>query len=232
MDRVALGALLAGLARDRDDGTAFGTRLSAACVDVVGVTGAGIMVMIDEQNLASVANSDPVSGVVEELQFTLGEGPCIDAYRTGRPVLERDLEHPVVSRWPAFSSAALDAGVSAIFGFPLQVGAVRLGALDLYCDHPADLDPDQLSDALTFAGLITHELLALQAGAEPGVLGTGFEDVTNLRAAVHQASGMVSEQLNIPVGDALVRLRAHAYAEGRSINDVARDVVARRLRLD
>jgi GAF domain/ANTAR domain len=232
MDRVVLSALLAGLARDRHDGTMFGRRLSAACVDVVGVTGAGIMVMIDEQNLASFANSDRVSGVVEELQFTLGEGPCIDAYQTGRPVLERDLKHPAVSRWPAFSHAALDAGVSAIFSFPLQVGAVRLGALDLYCDHPEDLDRDQLSDALVLAGLITHELLALQAGAEPGVLGTGLEDVTNLRAAVHQASGMVSEQLQIPVGDALVRLRAYAYAGGRPINDVARDVVARRLRLD
>ena len=224
--------LLAGLARDRQDGTGFGTRLSEACVDVVGVTGAGIMLMIDEHNLASLANSDRVSGVVEELQFTFGEGPCVDAYRTGRPVLERDLAHPVMLRWPAFSAAALDAGVLAIFGFPLQIGAVRLGALDLYCDHPGDLDRDQLSDALVLADAVTHELLAVQASAEPGVLGAGLEDVTNLRVAVHQASGMVSVQLNIPIGDALVRLRAYAYAEGRPINDVARDVVARRLRLD
>ena len=202
------------------------------CVDVLRVTGAGIMLMIDDQNLASLADSDRVSGIVEELQFTFGEGPCVDAYRTGRPVSEGDLEHPVAPRWPAFSSAALEAGVLAIFGFPLQVGAVRLGALDLYCDRPADLDRNQLGDALVLARVITHELLALQAGAEPGVLGTGLEEVTDLRVTVHQASGMVSERLGIPIGDALVRLRAHAYAEGRSVNDVARDVVARRLRLD
>ena len=165
-------------------------------------------------------------GIVEELQFTLGEGPCLDSYRLGKPVFEPALADPVTPRWPTFTAPAVEAGVQAIFGFPLQIGAIRLGALDVYFDHPGDLTRLQLGDALVMADVVTHEILELQAGAPPDALASELDTVENLRAVVHQASGMLAVQLDIPVADALIRLRAYTYVEKRRVNDVAHDVVA------
>jgi len=232
MELEHLQRLRHGLAMDRAAGSGSGARLVQACVEALDVTGAGIMVMVDDEHRGTFGSSDAAIEIVEDLQFTLGEGPCIDTYRTGRPVLEPDLGHPVEDRWPGFAEPALAAGVAAIFGFPLLVGAVRLGALDLYSDRPGDLRPEQLADAVSMADIAAHTILDLQADAAPGALASELDAGVRLRSVVHQASGMVSVQLDIPVGDALARLRAHSYAEGRSIHDVAQDVVGRVLRLD
>jgi hypothetical protein len=170
-------------------------------------------------------------GVVEELQFTLGEGPCLDSYRLGRPVFEPSLSDPVTPRWPSFTPPAIAAGVHAIFGFPLQIGAIKLGALDIYLDHPGDLNDEQLADALVMADVVTHEILELQAGAPAGALASELDKAENMRAVVHQASGMISVQLDIPIADALIRLRAYTYANSRLVNDVAGEIVAGSLRI-
>src|SRR5882724_3043815 len=107
-------------------------RLCEVCAAVTGMSGAGIMLMSDDVPRGSICTTNEVSALIEQLQYDLGEGPCVDAYRTDQPVLEPDLVDPHTRRWPAFSGPAVDAGVRAIFGFPLQVGAVRLGALNLY----------------------------------------------------------------------------------------------------
>lgn len=120
----------------------------------------------------------------------------------------------------------------AAFGFPLRVGAIRLGSLDLYRDRPGDLDLTQTEDAIAMSGIVTRAVLAMRGYADPGQLADEIGDAGALRTHVHQASGMVSEQLEITIGDALIRLRAHAYAESRPIDQVARDVVARRVRLE
>jgi len=176
--------------------------------------------------------SDAAIAVVEELQFTLGEGPCIDTFTSGTPVLEPHLRDPDEVRWHEFSGPALAAGVEAIFGFPLVVGGVRLGALDLYVDHPWELTDEQYADAVAMADVVANAILALQSRAQPGSLAVELETGVQLRSVVHQASGMVAVQLDIPVADALARLRAHAYSEDASIDDVARAVVDRELRLE
>jgi GAF domain-containing protein len=216
---------------DRVAGHGAGTRLVNACVAAVGVTGAGIMLMRDSEHRGTLGTSDAAIAVVEELQFTLGEGPCIDTYRSREPVLEPHLREPLEHRWHAFSGPAVAAGVEAIFGFPLTVGDHQLGALDLYMDEPTDLTPEQFADALTMADVVAHAILDLQAAAPPGALATELESDSTLRSVVHQASGMVSVQLDMPVDDALARMRAYAYAEGRPINDIAQDIVNRELRL-
>lgn len=221
--------IIHGLADDRAAGQGSGARLVSSCVSVLAVTGAGIMVMVDGGHRGTLGSSDAAMGVVEELQFTLGEGPCLDAYRLGRPVFEPALADPITPRWPAFTAPAVEAGVEAIFGFPLQIGAIRLGALDVYLDRPGDLSEAQLADALVMADVVTHEIIELQAGAPSEALASELDTSANLRAVVHQASGMLSVQLDIPIADALIRVRAHSYAENRLVNDVARDVVARRL---
>jgi hypothetical protein len=169
---------------------------------------------------------------VEELQFTLGEGPCVDACESGSLVAEPDIEAAGFVRWPAFTPPAIQAGVRAIFGFPLQVGSIRLGALDVYNDYPGELRADQVIEAVSLAEAVTYKVLGLQADAVPGSLAAELATPDTLRAVVHQASGMLSTRLDIPVDAALLRLRAHAFATERPIDDVARDVVAHRLNIE
>jgi len=210
-----------------------GTRpLCLECAEALDVAGAGIMLMTGAGHRGVLCASDPTSGEVEDLQFTLGEGPCVDACADGAPVLEPDLDAPGFARWPAFTPPARRAGVRAIFGFPLQVGSIRLGALDIYNDHPGDLRPDQFAEAMKLAGVVTRRVLELQADAEPGSLASELATPGTLRASVHQASGMLSARLDIPVDAALLRLRAHAFSTERPINEVAQDVIARRLNID
>ncbi len=194
------------------------------------MTGAGIMLMSGELPLGSACTTNQVSAVIEDLQYTLGEGPCVDAYRLDRPVLEPDLADAAVPRWPAFTGPAVAAGVRAVFGFPLRVGAVRLGALNLYADRTGWLTDDQHSDALVMADVAAETVFAMQAGASAGALAAELQQGSNFQYVVHQAAGMVSGQLDVSVVQALVRLRAYAFGHERLLADVAADVVARRLR--
>jgi len=194
------------------------------------MTGAGIMLMSGDAPRGSVCSSNEVSALIEDLQYTVGEGPCIDAYEQDRPILEEDLAGSGAARWVAFTPGAVAAGAGAIFGFPLHAGAVRLGALNLYRNRPGPLLDDQHADALVLAGVAARAVLSMQAGAAPGALGPALESGADFRLVVYQASGMVSAQLEVGVGEALVRLRAHAYASQRPLTEVAEDVVARRLR--
>ena len=202
----------------------------AVCAEAIGTTGAGIMLMAGASSRGSICTTDAVSALIEQLQFDFGEGPCIDAYRLDEPVSEPDLAHPAVARWSAFTGPVLAAGARAVFGFPLRVGSVRLGALNLYDVGPGSLTDDQHADALVMAEVAAQAVLMLQAGAPPGVLADEVAAGADFRYVVHQAAGMVSIQLGISVGEALVRLRAHAFGNDRHLTDVATDVVSRTLR--
>lgn len=221
------------LGRLLDPAVGFTTaRLCQVCADVTGVTGAGIMLMAGDVARGSVCTTDRVSALLEQLQYDLGEGPCVDAYHQDRPVLEPDLADPDAPRWLAFTAPAVDAGARAVFGFPLQVGAVRLGAMNLYNDRPGALADRQFRDALVMADVAARAVLLLQADAAPDTVAADLETNANFQYVVHQASGMVAVQLGVTLSRALVRLRAYAFGNDRSLTDVARDVVDRRLRFD
>lgn len=213
-------------------GTAEGRRLCEVAVEVTAMSGAGVMLLTEGRPQASICSTDRVSSLIEELQYTLGEGPCVDAHYGGTVVAEPDLAAAGASRWAAFSPPAVDAGARAVFGFPIRIGAVRLGALNLYRDRPGSLSDDQHADALVMADVAARDVLAAQADAPPGDLGTDLEAGTDQWLVVHQAAGMVSIQLDTTVEEALLRLRAHAFGTNRRVTEVARDVVERRLRLD
>jgi hypothetical protein len=149
-----------------------------------------------------------------------------------RPVAEPDLAAPTSTRWTAFTPPAVAAGARSVFGFPLQVGAVRLGALNLYCDEPRSLTDTQHADALLMAAIAAQAILVMQAGAPEGQVASELEVGADFQYVVHQASGMVAVQLEISVREALVQLRAHAFGDGRALVDVARDVVAKTLRFN
>lgn len=205
--------------------------LCTAGVELTEVSGASIMLMTGDQPQAALCSTDAVSELIEEFQFTYGEGPCIDAHHHRRPVLEPDLAEPTTSRWPAFSRAAVQAGARAVFGFPIHVGPVQLGALNLYRTTAASLTTTQHDDATAVADSSAHTIVATQTNAPPGSLGVELAPGAALRFVVHQATGMVAAQLDVTVAEALVRLRAYAFAHDQLIVDVAEDVVARRTRL-
>jgi GAF domain/ANTAR domain len=207
-------------------------RLCATSAVLTGVNGAGIMLLSDDVAQGSLCTSDPTSALIEQVQYTLGEGPCLDAHRQGRPVLEPDLAGVGSGRWAAFTEPVVAAGVGAVFGFPLRVGAARLGALNLYRSRAGDLSDEQHAEALVLADVSAEVILLLQARAPAGALADELAQSAELHAVVHQAAGMVAVQLGIKVADALVRLRAHAFATGTPVQKVAENVVARRFRFD
>jgi hypothetical protein len=207
-------------------------RICEVAAEVTDTSGAGIMLLSGDLPLGSLGSTNPVSELIEELQYTLGEGPCVDAHHLGVAVLEPGLATPVLARWQAFTPLVVAAGVEAVFGFPVRVGAVRLGALDLYRNRPGPLSDDQYADALVMADVAARAILVMQADASPGSIANEVEAEANFHFVVHQASGMVSVQLDVSVAEALIRLRAYAFRTSRPVAHVAREVVDRRLRFD
>jgi hypothetical protein len=224
------GRILAALADGGEDSWSP-ARLCAVCPNLVGVDGAGVMLMSGDVPRGSLCATDAISHLIEELQYTLGEGPCLDAYQRDQVISEPDLAEPETRRWPAFTPPALEAGVRAIYGFPMRVGAVRLGALNLYRTRASSLTDEQHADAMVIADVVANWILDAQAGASADAMAVELEAGSDFHFAVHNAAGIVSVQLGISVTDALIRLRAHAFATNRLIADVAQDVIARRLRL-
>jgi hypothetical protein len=211
-----------------EQSVARGGRVSAAdvCAAVVPgvqVTGAWLSAALDAQAGHLMQATDEVGRQLADLQLTLGEGPLFDASASSGPVLASDLaDGESGTRWPAFALAASTAGAAAVFAFPLVVGAIRAGVLGLYRDRPGPLSDFQLGDALVFADTAT--MLLLDSQDRPASL-------ASYRAEVDQATGMLTEQLGVSITDAFVRLRAYAYVNDIQLADVARDIVARRLRL-
>lgn len=219
-----------GPLHDVDDGSVF-DELCRGCVREFAITGAGVTVIVDGSPQGALGVSDELSRRVEELQFTFGEGPCVDASRTRQAVVEPRLAD-ALSRWPVFAPEAVKAGVEAVFAIPLQLGEASFGALDLYRDTPGPLAAGELSDAKAIADGAVVMMLALQGASAPGTLPPALDDMAEYRAVVHQAVGMISVQLSVSVDEALVALRARAFQTGIAIGDLATDIVARRTRLD
>jgi hypothetical protein len=188
---------------------------------------AGVSVMTSEGDPAVVAASSEFARDVEQLQFTLGEGPCQDAYAQRQAVLVPQVT-ATLTRWPGYAPALLQHGVRAVFAFPLQVGGSRLGALDLYREQSGPLSDAAVVQGFAFAEVATTTLLDSQDRAGLDV-DPDHGAVLGAPLVVYQAQGMVHVQLGIGLGQALGRLRAYAFSHDRSLSDVARDVVARRL---
>jgi hypothetical protein len=225
------------IAGQPDPATGGGTagvlrRLCGAAVQTMAASGAGVTLMTGDGVRGAGAASDPGSARLEELQFTFGEGPCIDAYASRRPVLVPELVDGAMTRWPVYAPAVHAQGLRAVFAFPLQIGAARLGVLDVFRDRAGALTSDELRQGVllaevTVAALLDHHE---QDGADAGV--DDLDGAIDSRAELFQAQGMVMVQLGTSIGEAMARMRAYAYAQDRRLGEVARDVVARRLCFD
>lgn len=226
-----LSAVLAEMADVGGDAPLVLDRLCAAAVGLLSLRGAGISLIVEGELRGTAGVSDPGVAAVQELQFELGEGPSVDAWVSMEPVLESDLRAPAWVRWPAFGPAGVEAGVLAVFAFPLSLGAIRIGVLVLYRDRAGGLSVDELAYGLVLADLATWVILGLQSGAPVDALHEQLAEEPPHWAEVHQATGIVAVQLGVGLDEAFVRLRAHAFVVGRPLGEIAREVVAHRLRL-
>jgi hypothetical protein len=219
-------------ARDGDgDAPVSLAALCRAAADGLAVDGASVTAVSGPAVREPLSATDELSVRLEELLLTTGEGPGAEDFRFGSPMLIPDLE-PVTGRWPGFAPAAVAAGARALFAFPLQAGAIRVGVLSLYRARPGPLTPQQLADALVFADIALQLILDSSAGINGS---SGYQPLDGLsdgRAEVYQATGMMSVQLGVSLEEAFVRLRAHAFAAGLPLGDVVGDVVSRKLRFD
>ena len=205
-------------------------RLCSACVGVLDVTGAGITIMGGDQ-AGPVCVSNPRMAALEDLQYAVGEGPCQDAFRSNMFVHAPRLDVAASALWPSFVDLAHATGINAVFAYPLSANGAKIGVLTLYQEDEGDLSTMQHEDSIAMVEVLTETVLSLQDAAPAGTLAAEIDDVVAYRAEIHQASGMVSVQLRIPVAEALLRIRAHAFADDRPLGAVAGDIVARRLRL-
>lgn len=220
-----------------DAGLSSADHLCAACVELLHVDGAAISLVHQSMTRGTFGSSGELSRRLDEFQFTFGEGPCLQAASTGRPVLVDDVGHPSESRWPAFTAAVLAADVHGVFALPIAVAAQTIGVLDLFRYAPGPLTAEGLSGGLLAAELAALPLLDLMTQrvdwASAGEGGGEWSQLASLeRVEVYQATGMIMEQLDVGPAEALVRLRAHAFVSGRTAGEVAWAVVARRLSLD
>lgn len=234
------------LAIDRNglSGGGIGQGICQACVAGLGVDGAVLSLLTATTSRVTLWATDAIAAQIEELQFDLNEGVCMEAAETGRPVLVGDLRHSrETAHWPMFAAAVIEqTPVKALFALPIQSGTVNLGVLDLYRMQAGDLSAAQYRDALAAVVIVASMISGPDAdspmqdrpsghpGGRAGTGGSWLDDSLSHRAEVHQATGMALVQLGITAPEALARLRAHAFAHQRQLIDVAKDVVARRLR--
>jgi hypothetical protein len=232
-DRMAV--ILALLDGDRARGANLPRTVAAQAAVTLGVGGICAGLGTGASGMVLAWSDEAVSAELEDLQFTLGQGPGPDAVAGGAPVLVADLA-AAGQRWPQFAPAAAALGVRAIFALPLRIGAISVGVLVAHRAAPGPLTEGALMDAVALAETVTVLLVhqqnaaAYPAGRTSNGPQRGWARPATFRAQVHQATGMISVQLGVTLAEALVRLRAHAYAEDRLIAEVAADVVARRLR--
>jgi len=204
--------------------------LCSVAAEITELSGAGIALATNDSTMTSYCTSGDIGSLLMDLEVTLGEGPCVEAHRCEVAIEESDLRVSTNPRWQSYAPMALAHGARAVFGFPVRMGAVRLGALSLYRDESGILTEVQLSDGFLMASVIARAVLTLQAGAPPGSLSHELIEEAMFDFSVHQAAGMVAAQGEMSIRDALVALRLHAFADNQSLSEVATSVIERRLR--
>ncbi len=230
--RDELMAAVSGGGRGRD----VADRLCGVCVDVLEVDGAALSIIYDGALSRSLGASSEISRELDELQFTLGEGPCLEAVGRSAPILVADLANPHLIRWPVFAGAAMRLGVRAVFALPVVVASLPIGALDLFKNTPGALDETALTGGLIAAELARLPMLDLLGidlnAAHDDETSEAWDELSALtRVEVYQAAGMLIAQLGVSPSEALVRLRGYAFAHDKTASEVAFDILERGLRL-
>lgn len=223
-DRLDFGAAVEELSRAHERQTS----LFRPFLRVLPVTGAAISTLGDPFGTETVCASDRHAARLDELQFDLGEGPCWDSLSLRRPVLVTDIRRSTTPAWPALLEAIDDVDVRAVYAFPMMVGSLSIGAVDLYSRKPGTLSETQVLDAAMLTSVAARQVLRRALAAQT-LKTDAADDEGYSRRVVHQATGMVLAQLNVSAADALLIIHGHAFSNGRTVREIATDVVTRRM---
>lgn len=201
--------------------------LCSSFIEAIPVSGAALSAFSGSAQETMLGASDGLAGTLDELQFDLGEGPRWEAARSRMPVLlpyARSMTH---EKWPVFGKALTGTEVQALFVFPLIIGALDVGVVELYRTTPGGLNPSEMTTARALADATAWSLLR-------HILAPDDEDdpeagLTPSRREIHQATGMVLAQTGGTAAEALMLLRGHAFANGQTVRETSGDVLDRRL---
>lgn len=199
---------------------------SATLTAALRVSGASISTLGEFLDAETVSASDVLAAQIDELQFDLGEGPSWEALQHRAPVLAADLPNEHV-RWPAFAPAAMEHGIASVFAFPLFIGPLRFGAIDLYSTTPVVLDEHEQEQAAAMATVLSRRVLHRALSATDDDAADDANPYS--RRLVHQATGMVLAQLDVSPEDARLVIQGHAYATERTMMEVAQQLIDRSL---
>jgi ANTAR domain/GAF domain len=206
----------------------------AACANALPGDGAAITIMTSDSKRETVFSRDQVVADFERLQYNVGEGPSLLAFSTDRPVLVADIKTPPESsHWPGFMGALDGKPIRGVFSFPMRFGVISVGVCTFYRREAGSLTAEELSYVLDVLDVTTLVLLELRDGQQSDpLLGRWLSVNGASRRQVHQATGMLIAQLGVSAEAAFARLRAYAFGQGTDIEQVASDIVNRRLRLE
>lgn len=208
----------------------FGAELCARFLQKLPISGVSISAFPGHAPETSICTSDAIAARIDELQFDLGEGPRWEALRTRQPVLLPNVKSAGHTAWPVFAKALLELDVSALFVFPLMLGAMDVGIIELYSTSSGALSAVDHSTAIQLTDAAAWQLLRHILTIAPGDSTDPLRGTSLLsRREVHQATGMVLAQTGMSATDALLLLRAHAFSQGRTVREVAVDVVSKNL---
>jgi GAF domain-containing protein len=200
------------------------TLLTGRCVDVLGVSAAGIMLIGLDGDLRVMASSSEAMRVLELFELQSHEGPCLDCYHTGQAVFSLDLAAGV-ARWPMFAAEALAAGFHSVHALPMRLRGSVIGALNLFhqrSDQMAQMDVDA---AQALADVATIAILQHRAALEAQVLNEQLHNALNSRIIIEQAKGIVAERKGLSMEEAFYTLRNHARNHKLRLVDVAGGVI-------
>lgn len=210
----------------------LGLSLCSVATEIIDLSGAGISITSKDGMQEQLCTSNDVAQRLMDLEITLKEGPGYDASQSGTANEVSDLVANEEQRWTFYSPEAVELGARAVFGFPIHIGAAVFGALSLYRDSAGPLSEEQSSSAYLMASVIGRAVLVMQAGVPRGAIANELQGQSTFDFSVHQASGMLSVQAKLSVKDALIMLRAHAFAMGLSPSELAHRIIDRDTRFD
>ena len=200
------------------------TRLADRCVDVVDVGAAGLMLAAPDGDLRVMASSSETMRLLELFELQSQEGPCLDCYRTGQPVVNQNLA-TVNGLWPRFAAQALVAGFHSVHALPLRLRGTVIGALNLFHIEPGEMRPADVDAAQALADVATIAILQHRAVHETQLVNEQLNWALNSRIVIEQAKGMIAERAGLNMQEAFSTLRTYARNHNLRLADVALDVI-------
>jgi GAF domain-containing protein len=200
------------------------SRLTDSCVEVLNVDAAGLMLISPEGELRVMASSSEAMRILELFEIQAQEGPCLDCYRTGEPVINQDLAG-TQTRWPTFTNEALEAGFKSVHALPMRLRGTIIGALNLFNNSPGKMAEDDMVAAQAFADVATIAVLQHRAAIEARVIKDQLNFALNSRIIIEQAKGVIAERENLDMNASFSRLRTYARENNLRLIDVAQEII-------